>query len=649
MQCPENECRGVTQTIYSKTKGNVFFIVEFLRALHDYGVLARDSMMDNKGWLWDDRLWASNFEDTNNIANLIIRRIKGLPPECQLLLLYSACLGSELDDSLLSKLFVDSLTVGAEQTCELFSMSTMECMPNVDLDDAIALCAREGVVIKESHSQHYRFLHDRVQEAAYHLVDEAEHPTLHLSIGRFLTQTLSQEEVEEYIYIIVDQMYRGLELITTEQEKIFLASLCLCAGNKSIVSSDFKTALKFLDFGLSLLNLRKSWRDEYHLTLNLYNTITQASCCLGYFDRVDNAVDLIAANARSYEDRLHGLMLQIYSLDIRLRLKDSLELGLEVLKNLGETFPKTPSVPHILFGLFEVKRMLRNKSKSTILALPDMNDPKKLAAMGVLNLLIAPCFLAQPNLFPLIAYRMMKLSLKYGNSAISSMGYTSYGLVLATLHDYDGAYEYGKLGLSVIERYNSIRNDWIPRVYVIHYGMLAITKELYSPCIDKLSSAYHIGLDCGDSEFAFIALHMVHMFSFAAGHCMTILEPKIKAALVQMKKRNQILWYEMTHIAYEAMLVLMGRTEDPAVLNGCLMTLEEGSERLTQVLQTANLDIKVRTFQIFENFNIFNFLQTFSFHPGILRRRRCLSNGISISFRRLGAGIEIWKKDPEWI
>mgnify|MGYP001208993055 CR=1 FL=1 len=82
----------------------------------------------------------------------------------------------------------------------------------------------------------------------------------------------------------------------------------------------------------------------------------------------------------------------------------------------------------------------------------------------------------------------------------------------------------------------------------------------------------------------------------------TILEPKIKAALVQMKKRNQILWYEMTHIAYEAMLVLMGRTEDPAVLNGCLMTLEEGSERLTQVLQTANLDIKVRSFQIFENF-----------------------------------------------
>jgi histidine kinase len=590
LKSPENDCIGVTNAVYSKTKGNVFFIVEFLKALFEDGVLTHDGV--NTHWLWNDELWASKFENNeNNILNLTTARIKRLPQECQQLLLYAACLGTELDESLLSKLFVDSLTVGVEEKSVLYGI--VESLQHVNVDDTIMRCAHDGVITKESHSLNYRFLHDRVKEAAYNLVPKNDHPSLHLSLGRFLSKILSQEELEEYIFVVVDQMSRGLECIDDQDEKIYLASLFLLAGKKAIVSSDFKTSLKFLDLGLDLLNLRQSWRDEYHLTLNLYNTMAQTSCCQGDFARTDEAVRMISSNARCFEHELHGLMLQIYSFGIRLRLKDCLELGLAVLKRLGESFPNRPGIRHVLMDLVRVKRILRNMSDSSIMALPDMKDPSKLSAMGVLNLLLVPCFLARPDLYPLISYRMIKLSLRYGSSAISAVAFSSYGVVLANTGDADAAYRVGQLGLSFIGRYNSIRNDWIPRVYAAHYGMIACAKEPINAVLDKLSHAHQIGMECGDAEFGFVALHMCRVGTNFAGYSLVSLEPKMKAALELLISRNQTLWFEMTTLCYEAILALMGKTSDPAITNGCLMTLEHGSDKLTEVLQTANLEVKL--------------------------------------------------------
>eukprot|EP00980_Cylindrotheca_fusiformis_P007488 scaffold1551_cov108-Cylindrotheca_fusiformis.AAC.1 len=317
--------------------------------------------------------------------------------------------------------------------------------------------------------------------------------------------------------------------------------------------------------------------------------MAQTSCCLGDFERTDEAVKHISANARCFQDELHGLMLQIYSLGIRFRIKDCLGLGSKVLDELGEPFPKNPGIRHILMDLFRAKRLLRNMSDESILALPDMKDPVKLSAMGVLNLMSAPCLVGRPNLLPLLFYKMLKLSIRDGLSAISSVAFSGYGIVLANTGDHDRAYRLGQLGLSIVGRYNAVRNDWIPRVYAFHYGMVSIGKETIRNGIEKLSHAHQIGMECGDLEFGFIALHMNRVGAMFAGYSMVSLEPKMRSALDYMKSRNQTLWFEMTTICYESILALMGRKNDPVVKNGCLMTLDRGSLKLAEVLKTANL------------------------------------------------------------
>ncbi|CAJ1963205.1 unnamed protein product [Cylindrotheca closterium] len=583
----EDDCVGVTNIVYARTKGNVFFIVQFLKALFEDGVLTRDPT--NHSWLWDDDIWGAKFENANSILDLTASRIKKLPVDCQLLLLYAACLGTELDEDLLSKLFVDSLTVGAEEKSVLYDLA--ESVSNVDLDGAIERCASEGVIIKESHSMTYRFLHDQVKEAAYNLIAPSEHPSLHISLGRFLCKVLTRDELEQYVFVVLDQMRLGIECIFAESEKVHFASLCLLAGKKAIISSDFKTSLRVLELGLGLLDARQCWRDEYELTLALHNTIAQVTCCLGDFQGTDEAVKAVTLHARSYNDQLPTLMLQVYTYGTRMRLKDSIELGLDVLEKLGEPIPRNPGTHQIIFELFKIKRTLKRRSDTSIIGLPDMTDQTKLSAMGILNLLIAPSFIARQNLLPLVTFKLFRLTLSHGASAVSTVACSGTGLVLANIGDHDTAYRLGQLALLFIGRYNAVRNDWIPRVYVGHYGIISLAKEPIGQVLEKLAHAHQVGLECGDVEMGFICLHMCRVYSFHAGYSLVDLEPKMKLALEQMDAKNQTLWYEMTHVCYEALLVLMGRTGDPAVTNGCLMTLEIGSEKLTQVLQTANLEV----------------------------------------------------------
>src|SRR6202158_5396264 len=99
----------------------------------------------------------------------------------------------------------------------------------------------------------YKFIHDRVQEAAYSLIPERLRAEAHLRIGRLLAAHTPAEKREEAIFEIVNQLNRGAALITSRDEREQLAEFNLLAGRRAKASAAYASALTYLPARAALL------------------------------------------------------------------------------------------------------------------------------------------------------------------------------------------------------------------------------------------------------------------------------------------------------------------------------------------------------------------------------------------------------------
>src|SRR5262245_41238885 len=116
-----------------------------------------------------------------------------------------------------------------------------------DLREAV----RAGLVLHSEHA--YRFLHDRVQEAAYSLMADSARGAVHLRIGRLLASWTAPAEIEEKIFEIVNQLNRGSYVITSAEERARVAELNLIAGRRAKMSTAYASALSYLAASRALL------------------------------------------------------------------------------------------------------------------------------------------------------------------------------------------------------------------------------------------------------------------------------------------------------------------------------------------------------------------------------------------------------------
>ena len=133
-------------------------------------------------WSWDlNRIHAKAY--TDNVVDLMVGKLARLPAETQEALQQLACLGN------IAEIATLSIVLGAPEE-----------QVHADLWPAVA---QELV---ERLSGAYRFVHDRVQEAAYSLIPEQQRVEAHLRIGRLLVAHTPSEKQEEAVFDIVNQL-----------------------------------------------------------------------------------------------------------------------------------------------------------------------------------------------------------------------------------------------------------------------------------------------------------------------------------------------------------------------------------------------------------------------------------------------------------
>ena len=504
--------QALAELCVAKTQGNPFFLSQFLRSLYEQEAI----YFDAKSARWDWSLEKiQQMQATDNVVDLVVNRLRNLTEATQSLLQTAACIGASFSLKLLS---IATQLSPVEATKALWP--ALQAGLVLPVNDAYKFVQTEADEALNSQNQFanataFKFLHDRVQQAAYSLIDDDARAEFHLHTGRLLLLHVDEEEKDEQIFEIVNHLNLGNGLIKEADERQQLAGLNLRAAEKALASSAYGPAFAFAKTGLDLLP-DDCWLRNYSFSFELYHCALQSAYLTAEFDQMEIWAALLLATAKDDLDRVKVFEVKIQAaMAINQPLK-AIELALQVLAILGVNFPKELSQQVVAAELQAAVEEFAAHSVEDLLQLPEMVDPFDVAAMGVMNRIYSATYIAKPELMILVSCRLALLSLRKGNMPISSFAYSAFGLVLCGLvGDISRGHRFGELALKVYDRYHLRQHKC--RTYFMVYNFVwhwqRHLKETHKPLLES----YQSGLDTGELEFAGYAAFIYTDYCLFAG------------------------------------------------------------------------------------------------------------------------------------
>ncbi|MFL9452762.1 MULTISPECIES: trifunctional serine/threonine-protein kinase/ATP-binding protein/sensor histidine kinase [Nostocales] len=426
--------------------------------------------------------------------------------------------------------------------------------------------AHSQLTVSHEPLANYKFLHDRVQQAAYSLIPEDKKPATHLKIGQLLLSKTPKLQQEEKIFEIVNQFNSGLELITCQSERENLASLNLIAGQKAKTATAYITAMKYLTTAIQLLGSER-WETNYELTLILHQEAAEVAYLAGDFEQVTQLVDIVLEKASLLVDKIKVYEVKTRSLGAQNQAKEAINTALSVLKMLGQELPSNPKDLDIEQALSEITVNLKERRIEDLIYLPKMTDTNLLAILRILSLVNSYSYYTVPELFSLILLKQVNWSLQYGNAPLSACAYMGYGIILGGLMgDIEQGYQFGKLALNIVIKFNA--KDMKAEIMQSFYGLIGHWKTHPQKGLPSLLEAYSAALETGDLEFAALSLQMHSNISYYIGKELTLLETEMATynrAIGQLKQEVALAW---ASIFRQIVLNLLEKTENPYYLSG---------------------------------------------------------------------------------
>ncbi|BAZ33082.1 serine/threonine protein kinase [Cylindrospermum sp. NIES-4074] len=520
LNCSREDVQHLAKLVTKKTAGNSFFITQLLQTLYKEKLLVLNvpqlpiHQRENNQcfWHWNiEQIQQINI--TDNVVDLMVRKIEKLDQNTQNILKLAACIGNRFNLEILSIVNIKSLTFTSQelqpalQEGLIIPLSNDYKLPLLWSEEEISGDTSEissDFIPKTSTSIPYKFLHDRVQQAAYSLILEAEKKSIHLQIGRLLRNNTPADELEENIFSIVHQLNEGLELITEPLEKYELAKLNLQAAKKSKASTAYEPALKYLQMGLRLLG-SNSWNEQYKLTWELHIETLDLLYLNTKFEQFEEFSNTILQQAQEILDQAKVNQLQILYYCTTFQANKAIDIAIKILRNLGihisqeqDDIENKITQQQDLIQLF-----LQDKNLEYLYQLPVMTDKYQIAAIQILQQIIAATHTTNFPLFVEIILIQLNLCIKYGNPPNAAYIYNTYGMLLCSIkQDIDYGYQFGNLALKLVEKSKITKLEVF--VLQMYYGQIWHWKEYLRNIVaqNKLIHGFKIGIDAGENEFA---------------------------------------------------------------------------------------------------------------------------------------------------
>ncbi|BAZ54128.1 two-component hybrid sensor and regulator [Nostoc sp. NIES-4103] len=561
LSCPPELAQPLTSLVYQKTKGNPFFTTQFLKALYE------------DGWIkfqLDLGYWQCNMTAvrqlvlTDDVVEFMALQLQKLPMETQAVLKLAACIGNCFD--------LGTLAIVSEQSAIEVATHLWKA-----LQEGLILPISETYKFFQSHDSDdsdrssdiavpYKFLHDRVQQAAYSLIPEAQKQATHLKIGQLLLKNISATEQDKKIFDIVNQLNYGVQLITelTKQEEV--AWLNLSAGSKARVTTAYTAAMEYATFGIKLLK-EDCWHSQYKLALELHNLGAEAAYLAGNFELMTKFIQTVLDSVQNPLDKVKVHEVQIQAYGAQNRAREAVQLGKEILKLLGIEFPENINNSDVQAAIHEIMSLLAHRPIEDLIHLPIMTDKTCLAAMRILSNITTFAYQAAPDLYPLVPLKQVSLSVQYGNSPQSAFGYVGYGIILCGLvEDIESGYRFGQLAINLLNQFDT--KEVTSKVMNGFNCLVRHWQEHTQKTVQSLWEGYTIGLETGDLEFAGINIRYYNTHLYFLGRELHTLAKEMRTYTQALQQIKQERIAHHNEIQRQRTLNLLGEVDDVLCLKG---------------------------------------------------------------------------------
>jgi PAS domain S-box-containing protein len=489
LRCDPAHVVPLAQLVEEKTAGNPFFVVQFLYTLAEEGLLRLDH--DAVCWSWDlDRIHAKGY--TDNVVDLLVGKVTGLPVKTQQALQQLACLGN---------------------VATIAMLSTILEVPEARVHADLWLAVRQELV--EHLEDSYRFTHDRVQEAAYLLIPEAMRAEAHLRIGRLLAARTPTEKREEAVFDIVGHLNRGAALITQREERDQLAELNLVAGKRAKRSTAYASALTYLTVGTTQL-AEDRWERRRELIFALELERAECEFLTGLLLPAEERLAELSNRATTSVEQA---IVACLHMDVCTTLDQSsraVAVGLDYLRHVGIAWSPHPQEEEVRHEYERIWSLLGDRSIEDLIDSPLMEDPASLATVNVLSKVWPSALYTDANLASLTFCKAVSLSLELGNCDASCVSYVRLGgFAGPRFGDYQAGFRFGRLGYQLVERRGLKRFE--ASTYVSFASFVLRWMEHVRASLDLLHRAFEVANRIGDLIYAAYACHNLNSGFLFAG------------------------------------------------------------------------------------------------------------------------------------
>lgn len=470
-----DDVRSLARVVHGATAGSPFFVVQYLYGLHRDGLIWFDRVSSR----WRFALEAiADAATTDDVVALMTQRIRRLAPRAQVALTRAALLGGRFDVATLAAACAAS---------------------TVDTQADVRLAVAEGLLLSSDHT--YRFLHDRVQQAALELEPATDQPSTHLSIGRRLREHWGLDAEPERIFDLVGH-FNAARTVLDSHERFDVALLNQDAGRRAKGSTAWEPAAEYFEMGADILGAG-GWDAQPDLMFALHLDAAECRFLAGQFDRVDVHVDRCLAEARSAMDaaQVHALCMVVH--ENRSQYEQAVASGRRALALLGIDLVDDGAAPAALEREIDtIERLRAGRPIAALLDLPPMSDAPTQLAMRVLTALWSSSYISGRQVGArLISATLVRLSMTLGNTPDSAYGYVTHAITIGPDRgEFEAAYEWGRLALAVNARFDDRRLR--AKINQQFHAHVCLWRRPFAECVAYAREATRSGLEGGDLIYA---------------------------------------------------------------------------------------------------------------------------------------------------